>query len=731
MPLYSWLDDKKQQVRMQKELNNKLKNYAVIPIRERYMVLTGSGEDNVIQPNKPVQMFNTLNGPRMVHEGEGLVNNPNGSITVIPQSRLSALEKEKNIPGYKEGGILNPTDDTPKPQPQPFDPSKISIPGSNPESINQMTNYYNKNNNVISQPAGRTTPTPFQIRPEANSPFDPSKISVPGSTTESINQMYNFANSNIPTNNNIGSDNKVLNNVTPNPTPFSIENKPISVPNNVAQNTVNPVTGEIRPVDELGIAPNAIRTEPSISPLVGSIRPQEQAVPSTPQSLETTARTTGIQGLIDLATKGSPATQAANQKYLDDLKATMYTQGRVAGQQAAQQGLNQDQIRAQQALSGISQGSALSQASSAAALTEAQQREAAMGALASQGFAGQQFEQDKMRYGQEFAENKRRFDQQFEQDKKQYGDSQTWNQYTAALTAGDYNTASSLYKQITGKDLDVSTLRQAASIAKTNAMNTTIAKYAATPGMTAESSINKMIADGQATETDRPILEKLFSGDKIAGNSLAMLRDQVMDPTVLTDQDLQSWAKMSGDSTLTNMTPEQLRSSFFTKNVISLLDPNAALGGINNGSTEVIKPEEIKPEEISANNTEILNYQNGVNPVQALVGSKDPNSESHVYYQGLFDKAKDIVTDDKTNPNNSYDVFFKQLPPPGNFFKIENTLFKLDGEGRGAKSITKYLTDVNTGKRYILEVRGGAISVKDFSNDKFIGTFDMKTGTIF
>jgi hypothetical protein len=99
---YKWLEDRKQQARAEKTQKQN-RNFSVMPVSMRY---TGSGEDGVVQTMKPTEMYMTKAGPRMVHEGEGLIHNQDGSITVVPQSHLQQMEKQHNIQGYATGGTI-------------------------------------------------------------------------------------------------------------------------------------------------------------------------------------------------------------------------------------------------------------------------------------------------------------------------------------------------------------------------------------------------------------------------------------------------------------------------------------------------------------------------------------------------------------------------------------------------------------------------------------------------
>jgi hypothetical protein len=69
---------------------------------------TGYGQDGKLQPLMPTRLVQTTRGPLMLHEGETTMQNPNGSITVVPQKKLAEMEQQKRIPGMAEGGTYDP-----------------------------------------------------------------------------------------------------------------------------------------------------------------------------------------------------------------------------------------------------------------------------------------------------------------------------------------------------------------------------------------------------------------------------------------------------------------------------------------------------------------------------------------------------------------------------------------------------------------------------------------------
>jgi hypothetical protein len=111
---WEWLEKRKQQERaMRGQMEPALAaNSAVMPVGDRYNIGargpmdTGYGEDGRLQTDMPVAMFNTQQGPRMVHEGEQLRPDGNGGTRVLSQAELVEIEKGKNLPGYRCGGKM-------------------------------------------------------------------------------------------------------------------------------------------------------------------------------------------------------------------------------------------------------------------------------------------------------------------------------------------------------------------------------------------------------------------------------------------------------------------------------------------------------------------------------------------------------------------------------------------------------------------------------------------------
>lgn len=74
----------------------------------RPMGYTGNGGDGKIQTSMPTSMVQTTKGPLMLHEGEGTIQNKDGSVTVVPQKDLLNMQKGMGIPGMETGGTFTP-----------------------------------------------------------------------------------------------------------------------------------------------------------------------------------------------------------------------------------------------------------------------------------------------------------------------------------------------------------------------------------------------------------------------------------------------------------------------------------------------------------------------------------------------------------------------------------------------------------------------------------------------
>ena len=167
--LQSWLDGMKKQAISQ--MPKKQPNYFAIPVRSRYMGNTGTGNNNVLEPDKPVDVMSTDQGPRLLHEGEQKWQAPDGTMSIVPAGRTAMpqdkLQKMQNqgVPGFA-GGATNVAGTT--------SPTTSTSPTSTPTQI--MSGASGTAAPVFDAPAA-TIPTPTQTTTQ------PTVTGTPPTTT--------------------------------------------------------------------------------------------------------------------------------------------------------------------------------------------------------------------------------------------------------------------------------------------------------------------------------------------------------------------------------------------------------------------------------------------------------------------------------------------------------------------------------------------------------------------
>jgi hypothetical protein len=127
---------------------------------------TGAGEDGKIQPLNPVGMLNTTQGPKMLHEGELQITNPDGSFAVIPstmlpQSILRAMEQKSKMGGFASGGSGQLVEE-PKYVEQPKQQTNLGAIA--PPSNTQIQSLPNPVTQKTPQPAGVLPPITPAVR---------------------------------------------------------------------------------------------------------------------------------------------------------------------------------------------------------------------------------------------------------------------------------------------------------------------------------------------------------------------------------------------------------------------------------------------------------------------------------------------------------------------------------------------------------------------------------------
>lgn len=143
------------------------KKQAVNPMQP--IAYTGNGGDGVVQPRRPVEMVQSKQGPVMLHEGEGKMENPDGSITVVPQSKLQQMEAITGMRGMADGGT--------------YDPANQLKPITN--SASSSTDYFNQGMKAIADTASGNSPALKNMENTATQNFTGSALASSGAAKQS------------------------------------------------------------------------------------------------------------------------------------------------------------------------------------------------------------------------------------------------------------------------------------------------------------------------------------------------------------------------------------------------------------------------------------------------------------------------------------------------------------------------------------------------------------------
>lgn len=84
-------------VRGKKALKNRKGNTNIFILTPPASLLgnTGAGPNGVVEPGKPTDLINTVAGPRLLHEGENVSQNVDGTLNVTPANRSMLLNRER------------------------------------------------------------------------------------------------------------------------------------------------------------------------------------------------------------------------------------------------------------------------------------------------------------------------------------------------------------------------------------------------------------------------------------------------------------------------------------------------------------------------------------------------------------------------------------------------------------------------------------------------------------
>lgn len=145
--------------------------------------LTGMGPGGTVDPNKPVDMINTTDGPKMLHEGELRITLPDGRFAVVPAkdvgpAALQQIQGQAQVGGYAAGKPLDQVTIDPKKAPliapivsQPF--SQAPAPGGTTTDSAGTTIMP-----ILQAPTVKAAPSPATSAPQAppSGQFNPQDV---------------------------------------------------------------------------------------------------------------------------------------------------------------------------------------------------------------------------------------------------------------------------------------------------------------------------------------------------------------------------------------------------------------------------------------------------------------------------------------------------------------------------------------------------------------------------
>lgn len=201
-------------------------------------------------------------------------------------------------------------------------------------------------------------------------------------------------------------------------------------------------------------------------------------------TLEDKSRSTAMGRTLSASKGILPEYDANFKKQLDDLKSTMGVEQQVLAQEGAQTRTSPEITAARQAMGRAGARQTLAEAESAGAIGRGALQQQATDTLASQGLAGQQFEQDK----------------------KQYENTQGWQDFEYAAQYGSDADVIDAYKSVTGKELDPNSVAEIRGYARAKRAqditsgNIELDRLKNAYGDEAWNSIQGMIGDGSSLD---------------------------------------------------------------------------------------------------------------------------------------------------------------------------------------------------------------------------------------
>ncbi|MFA5166786.1 MAG: hypothetical protein WC449_05875 [Candidatus Paceibacterota bacterium] len=473
MPDYSWVAQKKVEAMRRKLQKRGMPDYRQLPVSQRYGVgFTGYGDDGKLNPEEPAGM--ELAGRQHIyHEGEIKADLPEGSMYLDANTTARAYPEMGSFQsgGASIEGAITGTGIT------QYDPERQ--PRRRTSAVPAVGTAAKIADGVVraaSRPAG-TTVEAMQTQPTQSPDATVNPVRAPTRPELKPFTMVTPENTADRTGGNIG----VVGGEAFNPENYK---------NYRPAGTVSEVDDLSKEMDKYYDEQDENKPAESNIGAVGgpafdpknytNYRPAGTAVTEEKPTTGTTAvktqediaRETAMKYQTDTLNKENPALMLEGRRQMDELSARQQQERSALEQRLLQEGVDPGRARLESQLLRDKQETERNDLGAQYGIAGMQARDTAAANLASQGLAGQQFEQDK----------------------KQYGDSQGWTAYEAAIAAGDFTTAASSYKAVTGKDISMDQMKT-----YQNYLNTKNQQDITSGQITIDSMKNKLSDEGYSS----------------------------------------------------------------------------------------------------------------------------------------------------------------------------------------------------------------------------------------
>ena len=455
MSQYSWLIDKKREAMAAKLQQRGLPNYSQRPISERYGVsYTGNGADGKVDRSAPAGIAGSPGQQHIYHEGEMRASTPEGDMYVnadTTQKMMMAPTNQDNmemnmnkqtgkLPGYATGGFVPKLPNNGM-LVQPTQVARQSLANTAQTLSGQISNQVN----TTGDPSKRRTSSSGVPTDTPTTPAQQNiTMQAPVMKAPEVPKFEPIQIQSQPT----LQGQMVAPQVREAPKIDPIQFAPVEAPKTITMDAPVVKAQEVPKFEPIQLAPveapktvtmdAPVRETPKIEPVQFSPDLAAQAPkPTEPAATaEDKARGTGLDYLQGTLL-GQTGVQLEGQRAMDELSSRQQQERSAAEQRAIQEGLSPDRARAEAQILRDKQESELNTTAAKYGIAGMQEKAQTAANLASQGLAGQQFENEKTKYG----------------------DSADWKAYETAIAAGDFTTAAQAYKRVTGNDISMDQMK--------------------------------------------------------------------------------------------------------------------------------------------------------------------------------------------------------------------------------------------------------------------------------